>query len=344
MSRVIMSLMVAASLLLSFNAHAAVNLLAMGTDRPLTTTAARQLLGPVLLHDLEVLDTLSVQMTDIQRRDSMSVIFATVGAENPGFPVEIYVVTLNSRGFFCDGALLGVTGDAYWLTGAAMRLKDFYLCEDKYAFRHGIKNEPSKTIEYELVGDTLKVNRRCVYKAVLHDVVFKAYVNDITNHFLICADAMKQLPQTYKACLKTKIEHGGFETCETRGYINALGADLMLLVQSPVSAFNVEALNELVKFTANTVTRLKGEKYEEPTFENVMNVAIWVPALCLRHASVALPWIAAHQGNEELSECIVELANEGIVPGFKHWLERCVNNLTDQKARKWWLNTLKKVK
>lgn len=335
MNNLIKKLIMALTVVLSsIGASAAVDLLSMMTDKPLPASAARQLLGPVFLHNPNMLDTVNVEITDIQRRDRFSVIFAYAGRGNNGFPTEVYVVTLDSRGFFKDGALLGIMGD----------VRSLVIDREQ-----GMRYEPKSAIAYDLTSDTIKVKRTYTFFSTLRGGYPYEKDGTIYNQFVLGSDGtLRQLSPVVTAIETRGSRPAGLPEPRdgskvidektvniVKGEYDGYGMDVLMMMQTPVSAFDMARVNNLAMWA----DKVEARPNSTDDF-NVGMVAIWGSALCLRHAHVSLPWLAAHPNDDLMADCLAGYASED--SSIKAWLKQCVGNLKDKKARKWWQKELKK--
>ena len=315
--------------LLAVNANAGIDLQSINVDEPLPAATAHQLLDKVILHNPAVLDTMNVEISDMQHRGLFSVVFAYVGRGKSGFPTEIYVVTVDKKGNFIDGALLGMMGD----------VRNLVIDRDPE-----MQYRPNTGISYDLTDDTIKVKRTYSFFTTQLGGRYMHKDGEIFNPFVLKADGtLKQLPAYTTAIMQEgHAPLPGKEELPTRtatkGDYYGYGMNVLQLMQTPVSAFDMEKVNDLAKWAAQTNARPKSTD----AF-NVHEIALWAPALCMRHASDALTWIARNHDAEMLSGNILEQTKYGIYGGEKTWLEQCVKNLKDKKARKWWQGMLKKV-
>lgn len=119
-----------------------------------------------------------------------------------------------------------------------------------------------------------------------------------------------------------------------KGEYDGYGMNVLMMMQTPVSAFDMTRVNNMAMWADKVNARPNStDDY------NVAMVAMWGSALCLRHADVSLPWLAANPDQDLMANCLVNLAEEDATIGS--WLTQCVKALKDKKARKWWLNALK---
>ena len=327
-------IMATAVALFAVDAFAGLDLQSIKTEEPLPAATAHQLLDKVLLHNPAALDTVKVEISDIQHRNLFSVVFLYVGRVNKGFPVEIYALTVDKKGNFVDGALLGILGDVRCLVIDRER-------EMRY--------EPKSAIAYELTGDTLKVKRTYAFFNILRGGYPYQKDGTIYNRFVIGNDGtLKQLMPVTTAIETRGNRPAGLpeprdgskvvdeKTVRTvNGEYYGPGMDVLMMLQVPVSAFDMARVNNMAMWADKVDARPNStDDY------NVGIVATWGSALCLRHANVALPWLAAHPDDDLMADCLAGYASED--NAIKAWLKQCVNSLKDKKARKWWQNQLKK--
>ena len=326
-------IMAAAVATFAVNAIAGVDLQTINIEQPLPAATAHQLLDKVLLHNPAALDTVKVEISDIQHRNLFSVAFLYVGRGNNGFPTEIYVVTLDKKGNFVDGALLGILGDVRSLVIDRER-------EMRY--------EPKNAISYELTGDTIKAKRAYTFFSTLRGGRPFEKKGTIYNRFIIKGDGTLQQLSPEATAIETRgsrpaglpeprdgkpvVDEKMVRT--VKGEYDGYGMNVLMMMQTPVSAFDMTRVNNMAMWADKVNARPNStDDY------NVAMVAMWGSALCLRHADVSLPWLAANPNQDLLANCLVNLAEEDATIGS--WLTQCVKALKDKKARKWWLNALK---
>ena len=127
------------------------------------------------------------------------------------------------------------------------------------------------------------------------------------------------------------------------GEYDGIGMDVLMMMQTPVSAFDVTRVNNLAKWADRTEDELTEKDAKSTAANNVFQMELRGSALCLRHADVALPWIATHEDEDLMADNLLWLAEEA-PDMYKDWLKQAVNGLKDKKARKWWQKKLKQLK
>ena len=324
-------IMAATIALFAVNAFAGIDLQSMNIEEPLPAATAHQLLDKVLLHNPAVLDTVKAEVSDVQFRDRFNVVFAYVGRGNNGFSTEIYVVTVDKKGEFIDGAMLGIMGDVRCLV------------IDRAP---GMQYKPSTTIAYDLVGDTVKVKRTYAFFTTELGGRYMHKDGEIFNTFILRANGtlMQQPAYTTAIMQEGHAPLPGKEELPTRtattGEFDGYGMKVLQLMQLPVSAFDMDRVNGLVMWADKMSDQLTARDAKSTTAFNVNEVPYWATALCLRHADESLPWLAAHPDNDLMADCLVSEAQDD--DDTQAWLTQCVKNLKDKKARKWWQKELKK--
>ena len=334
--------LMAATALLACNASAGVDVKSLKVDEPIPAATAHQLLDKVLLHNPAVLDTVNTEVSDLQQRDLFSVVILYVGRGNNGFPTEIYAVTLDKKGNFVDGALLGIMGDVRCL-----------VIDRNPEMRY----QPSTTIAYDLTGDTLKVKRTYTFWSTLKGGYPYEKEGTIYNPFLLSSGGkLHQLSPVATAIESRGSRPSGLPeprdgekvvnertVNKVDGEYDGIGMNVLMMMQTPVSEFDVAAVNNLAKWADKTEDELTEKDAKSTAANNVLQMELKGSALCLRHADVALPWIATHENEDLMADNLLWLA-EAAPDMYKDWLKLAVNGLKDKNARKWWQNKLKELK
>ena len=335
-------IMATVAVLSAANAFAAIDIQSLKVDEKIPAKASHQLLDKVLLHNPAVLDTVNVEISDIQHRDRFSVVFSFVGRGNNGFPTEVYAVTVDKKGNFVDGALLGIIGDVQCL-----------VIDRNPEMRY----QPSTTITYDLIGDTIKVKRTYTFWSTLKGGYPYEKDGTIYNQFLVGNDGkLQQMSPIATAIEKRGNRPAGLPTPPdgkveldvptvntVKGEYDGIGMNVLMMMQTPVSAFDVTAVNNLAMWADRTEDELTEKDAKTTAAANVMQMELKGSALCLRHADAALPWIATHEKEDLMADNLLWLA-EAYPEMYLDWLKHAVNGLKDKNARKWWQKQLKERK
>ena len=335
-------IMTTVAVLSAANAFAAIDIQSLKVDEKIPAKTSHQMLDRVLLHNPAVLDTVNVEISDIQHRDRFSVVFSFVGRGNNGFPTEVYAVTVDKKGNFVDGALLGIIGDVQCL-----------VIDRNPEMRY----QPSTTITYDLIGDTIKVKRTYTFFSTLRGGYPYEKDGTIYNQFLVGNDGvLHQLSPVATAIEKRGSRPSGLPkepdeekivnnvTVNTvEGEYDGIGMQVLMMMQTPVSAFDVTKVNNLAKWADKTEDELTEKEVNSTAANNVMQMELRGSALCLRHADVALPWMATHENEDLMADNLLWLA-EAYPEMYLDWLKQAVTGLKDKNARKWWQKQLKQLK
>lgn len=321
--------------------QAAVNLAAMGTGRPLTNYASRQLLGGIMLHNPSILPQCDVVMDTIQRLPSGArVILCTLDKKGERFAVEHYAVTLDPKGFVADGALLWKDGDSQHLT---LDLNDPY---------HELRYEASQEVTVTINGDTIETARH--YRFYTTSLGGNYFHKNGKVIFRLLTDSEGKLSQLEPEAVAVMEEgdanylspdHKQPTYSTVSGEANPLGIKVLMLMSMPAGMFRendgIATLNEEAGQMRELINRQNTLDPRSIIGNNLLCYERWCASLVLRKGYYILPWIMQNEKTEHLSRYLIPRVKNDKVDHL--WLEEQAQTLKDKKSRKWWEKWLKTV-
>ncbi|MBO4871614.1 MAG: hypothetical protein J5565_06505 [Muribaculaceae bacterium] len=313
------------------NGRAAVNLESyMGGDGTIPTSAAKEILANVFMHNIDQLNTVSVEVSRMQKRDNMNIAFVYVGRLEDFFNTEIYALIFDTKWNVIDGAMLGVEGDTQALTIVTPHDEMVY--------------QPNIDLGYILRGDTIKTQRTYEYYSTLRGGRTINKRGTIYNNLLIRQDgklvmlpAQTEARETIGDANYLSKDHKQPVTHNTEGEFNGYGMNMIRISQIPVSsAIPMEEWNNLAAMASEI---LQKETDKRETFK-AQFCSKWLTNAGLRNGNEFLVWISQNADIEKITPFILNTINQSGM-GEAQWLQQRVKALKNKKTRKWWQKWMK---
>ena len=313
------------------NGHAAVNLESyMGGDGTIPTSAAKEILANVFMHNIDQLNTVSVEVSRMQKRDNMNIAFAYVGRLNDFFNTEIYALIFDLNWNVIDGAMLGVEGDTQALT--------IVTPHDEMVYK------PEIDLGYILRGDTIKTKRTYEFYSTMKGGRTIHKQGTIYNNLLIRQDgklvmlpAQAEAVETVGDANYLSKDHKQPVTRNAQGEFNGYGMNMIRVSQIPTSsAIPMEEWNNHAVMASEI---LKKETDKRETFK-AQFFGKWITNAGIRNGNEFLVWIAQNADTERITPFMLTTINESGM-GEAQWLQQRVKALKNKKARKWWQKWMK---